>query len=72
MARASKGKLRYLRNYYMTLTPTFYIDRQGRHCIAHRGKSFVNVKLEGSKGVPGHAGDCNDQRTFEISFTGFN
>lgn len=70
MARASKGKLRYLRNYYMTLTPTFYIDRQGRHCIAHRGKSFVNVKLEGPKGELG----CPSVQptSFEISFTGFN
>lgn len=70
MARASKGKLRYLRNYYMTLNPTFYIDRKGRQCIAYRGKSFVNVKLEGPTGPS--IGPLEQPRTFEIAFTGFN
>lgn len=70
MARTSKGKLRYLRNYYITLNPTFYIDRQGRQCIAYRGKSFVNVKLEGPKGAVGRP--SVQPTSFEISFTGFD
>lgn len=70
MARASKGKLRYLRNLYMPFNPTFYIDQQGRPCIAYRGKSFVNVKLEGPTGPD--ISPLEQPRTFEIAFTGFN
>lgn len=70
MARASKGKLRYLRNYYMTLNPTIYIDRKGRQCIAYRGKSFVNVQLEGPTGP--NISPLEQPHMFEIAFHWLN